>query len=139
MAQTDRDLASIAEARSLARRAKAAESLEYVGLKARQHDQLATNLSYGDQRRVEIARALAADPKLLLLDEPTAGMNPQESERLTGFMRKQRDEFKPNVVAISVGGNDATECMRNPDGSQFEPAQLLRKYRDLQPRYTGGF
>jgi hypothetical protein len=44
-------------------------------------------------------------------------------------MRKQRDEFKPNVVAMSFGGNDATACMRNPDGSQFEPAQLLRKYR----------
>ena len=81
-------------------RAKAAESLEYVGLKPRFHDQLATNLSYGDQRRVEIARALASDPKLLLLDEPTAGMNPQESDALTRFMEKLRDDLGLSILLI---------------------------------------
>ena len=81
-------------------RERAAETLKYVGLVPRQFDQLATNLSYGDQRRVEIARALATDPKLLLLDEPTAGMNPQESEGLTQFMRKLRKELELTIVLI---------------------------------------
>jgi branched-chain amino acid transport system ATP-binding protein len=81
-------------------REKAHEELEYVGLKAALHDQLAINLSYGDQRRVEIARALASDPKVLLLDEPTAGMNPQESRQLTDFMRKLRDERGLTILLI---------------------------------------
>ncbi len=81
-------------------RSKAAELLEYVGLAPRAFDQLASHLSYGDQRRVEIARALASEPKLLLLDEPTAGMNPQESARLTEFMRKLRDELKLTILLI---------------------------------------
>jgi branched-chain amino acid transport system ATP-binding protein len=57
-------------------------------------------MSYGDQRRVEIARALASDPKVLLLDEPTAGMNPQESAALTDFMRKLRDERGMTILLI---------------------------------------
>jgi branched-chain amino acid transport system ATP-binding protein len=73
-------------------REKARELLDYVGVEKRRFDDAASFLAYGDQRRVEIARALASDPKLLLLDEPTAGMNPQESEQLTGFMRKLRDD-----------------------------------------------
>ena len=74
--------------------------LEYVGLRPQVFDQMAVNLSYGDQRRVEIARALISDPQLLLLDEPTAGMNPQESARLTDFMRKLRDERGLTILLI---------------------------------------
>ncbi|MEA2220285.1 MAG: branched-chain amino acid transport system ATP-binding protein [Solirubrobacteraceae bacterium] len=81
-------------------RAKAAEMLSYVGLRQSLHDQLATNLAYGDQRRVEIARALASQPKLLLLDEPTAGMNPQESARLTRFMERLREELGLSILLI---------------------------------------
>jgi branched-chain amino acid transport system ATP-binding protein len=81
-------------------REKAADTLSYVGLRRNLFGQLATNLSYGDQRRVEIARALASDPKLLLLDEPTAGMNPNESAALTQFMRKMRDDLELTILLI---------------------------------------
>src|SRR6185369_8642153 len=70
--------------------AKARELLNFVGLK--RHNELAMNLPYGDQRRLEIARALASNPRLLLLDEPTAGMNPQESEELRRLMDTLRSE-----------------------------------------------
>jgi branched-chain amino acid transport system ATP-binding protein len=76
------------------------EMLDYVGLRKGTAEQLAMNLSYGDQRRVEIARALASDPKLLLLDEPTAGMNPNESDVLTQFMRRLRDERGVSILLI---------------------------------------
>jgi branched-chain amino acid transport system ATP-binding protein len=79
---------------------KAHEELDYVGVGARHHEWLAINLSYGEQRRVEIARALASEPKILLLDEPTAGMNPQESADLTAFMRRLRDERGITIVLI---------------------------------------
>jgi branched-chain amino acid transport system ATP-binding protein len=79
---------------------KAREMLTYVGLASDLHEQTAANLSYGDQRRVEIARALASDPKLLLLDEPTAGMNPQESQRLTEFMDQLRRERDLTILLI---------------------------------------
>ena len=81
-------------------RQKARDMLTYVGLATRFHEELAVNLSYGDQRRVEIARALASEPRLLLLDEPTAGMNPQESDRLTAFMRQLRDERNLTLLLI---------------------------------------
>jgi branched-chain amino acid transport system ATP-binding protein len=79
---------------------KAREELRYVGLRDELHDQMSVNLSYGDQRRLEIARALGSDPKLLLLDEPTAGMNPQESRQLTEFMRRLRDERGVTILLI---------------------------------------
>jgi branched-chain amino acid transport system ATP-binding protein len=81
-------------------RDKAREMLSYVGLAKKFHDELAINLAYGDQRRVEIARALASEPRLLLLDEPTAGMNPQESDRLTDFMRQVREERNLTILLI---------------------------------------
>jgi branched-chain amino acid transport system ATP-binding protein len=81
-------------------REKAYAELSYVGIAKRWHDHLAVNLSYGDQRRVEIARALASDPKVLLLDEPTAGMNPQESAALTAFMRQLREERGLTILLI---------------------------------------
>ncbi len=80
--------------------AKAREMLEYVGLKKDSFDQISINLSYGDQRRVEIARALASEPALLLLDEPTAGMNPNESARLVEFMQQLRDEKGLTILLI---------------------------------------
>jgi branched-chain amino acid transport system ATP-binding protein len=70
---------------------RANELLDLVGIKAR-HDELAVNLSYGDQRRLEIARAMATGPKLLCLDEPAAGFNPAEKQRLMDLIRKVRDE-----------------------------------------------
>lgn len=73
--------------------------LTFVGLKG-QGDMLARNLPYGQQRRLEIARALATKPKLLLLDEPSAGMNPRESEDLTDFIHKLRDELGITILLI---------------------------------------
>lgn len=80
-------------------RNKALELLHYVGLD-RQARTTAKNLSYGDQRRLEIGRALASDPKLLLLDEPTAGMNPQETSQLTRFIDKMRRELNLTILLI---------------------------------------
>jgi branched-chain amino acid transport system ATP-binding protein len=79
--------------------ARARELLRYVGLSGK-GDFLAKNLPYGDQRRLEIARALASKPKLILLDEPTAGMNPRETAQTTNFIRGLRDDLNITVVLI---------------------------------------
>jgi branched-chain amino acid transport system ATP-binding protein len=81
-------------------RQKGLELLDYVGLGQGRADELSKNLPYGDQRRLEIARALATDPKMLLLDEPTAGMNPQETADLTRLIRRIRDERGITVLLI---------------------------------------
>ena len=73
--------------------------LRYVGLRG-QDDTVARNLPYGDQRRLEIARALASEPKLLLLDEPTAGMNPSETGELTALIGRIRKELGITVLLI---------------------------------------
>lgn len=78
---------------------KAGELIKYIGLNGRENER-ARNLPYGDQRRLEIGRALAADPKLLLLDEPSAGMNPQETQVMTQFIRRLRDELGLTILLI---------------------------------------
>jgi branched-chain amino acid transport system ATP-binding protein len=80
-------------------REKALELLQFTGLR-RKAGEIARNLPYGDQRRLEVARALATDPQLLLLDEPTAGMNPQESEQLRQLMETLRSERGISVLLI---------------------------------------
>ncbi|HEV8639198.1 MAG TPA: ABC transporter ATP-binding protein [Chloroflexota bacterium] len=80
-------------------RIRGRELLTLVGLAGRD-EELAKNLPYGDQRRLEVARALATEPKLLLLDEPTAGMNPQETTRMTEFVNRLRVELGLTILLI---------------------------------------
>jgi branched-chain amino acid transport system ATP-binding protein len=101
-------------------RESARELLAYVGLREDTFDQLAINLSYGDQRRVEVARAMASDPQLLLLDEPTAGMNPQESQRFTDFVRKLRDDRGLSILLIEH------------DMKEGEPSDVRRDARVIE-------
>jgi branched-chain amino acid transport system ATP-binding protein len=92
-----RDRRAVAEEKSSIEEAK--RLLQFVGLKGK-GDMMAMNLPYGEQRRLEIARALASRPKLLLLDEPTAGMNPSETQEMVHFIRRLRDEFEITILLI---------------------------------------
>lgn len=78
---------------------QARELLRFVGLRGK-GDLLAKNLPYGDQRRLEVARALAAKPQLLLLDEPTAGMNPRETMEMMAFIQRLRHELGVTIILI---------------------------------------
>jgi branched-chain amino acid transport system ATP-binding protein len=80
-------------------RERGGELLSFCGLRNKD-DEISRNLSYGDQRRLEVARALATEPKLLLLDEPTAGMNPQETAEFTAFVQALRTERGLTVLMI---------------------------------------
>jgi branched-chain amino acid transport system ATP-binding protein len=86
----------------------ALELLNFVGVGG-VADEYARNLSYGDQRRLEVARALAVQPSVLLLDEPTAGMNPRESAIFTEFVHRVRDEKKVSILLIE---HDMSVVMR---------------------------
>ncbi|WP_290864040.1 ABC transporter ATP-binding protein [Hamadaea sp.] len=86
----------------------ALELLKFVGIGKSAYE-YARNLSYGDQRRLEVARALALKPKVLLLDEPTAGMNPRESAEFVDFVHRVRDERKVSVLLIE---HDMSVVMR---------------------------
>jgi branched-chain amino acid transport system ATP-binding protein len=86
----------------------ARELLDFVGI-GKTANEYARNLSYGDQRRLEVARALALRPKVLLLDEPTAGMNPQESARFVDFVHQVRDERGVSILLIE---HDMSVVMR---------------------------
>lgn len=81
-------------------RARARELLALVGLRRSAENELAKNLPYGSQRRLEVARALASDPKLLLLDEPTAGMNPSETRAMTDFIGRLRLDLGITILLI---------------------------------------
>jgi branched-chain amino acid transport system ATP-binding protein len=87
---------------------RAHELLDFVGI-GRVAGETARNLSYGDQRRLEVARALALEPKVLLLDEPTAGMNPQESAAFNDFVHRVRDEKGLSILLIE---HDMSVVMR---------------------------
>jgi branched-chain amino acid transport system ATP-binding protein len=122
---------------------KARELLRYVGLRDDVFDQMAANLSYGDQRRVEIARALASDPKLLLLDEPTAGMNPQESAGLTSFMEQMRDERELTILLIEhdmkvvMGVSERVSVLDHGEKIAEGPPEDVRNNQRVVEAYLG--
>jgi len=109
---------------------EAMQLLEFVGLQDK-GDLLASNLAYGFQRRLEIGRALASKPKLLLLDEPTAGMNPNETDDMRKFIRRLRDELDLTIFLIE---HDVNLVMTISD--QVSVMDYGRKISEGTPEYV---
>ena len=119
---------------------KAMDLLEVVGLADKANEQ-ASSLPYGHQRKLEIARAMALDPKLLLLDEPAAGMNAEESAELVSFVRQIRDRFDITILMIehhmdvvsnlcdhvTVLNFGKTICVGTPEEVKSDP-EVIRAY-----------
>jgi branched-chain amino acid transport system ATP-binding protein len=112
--------------------------LRYVGL-PRREDELARNLPYGDQRRLEIARALATKPKLLLLDEPTAGMNPSETAAMMTLFSKIRTELSLPILLIEhdmrvvMGISDSVTVLDHGEKiSEGTPAEVRADARVIE-------
>ncbi|PSB00810.1 ABC transporter ATP-binding protein [Merismopedia glauca] len=122
---------------------KALELLNYVGLGSFKAYGVAKNLSYGDQRRLEIARALASDPQLLLLDEPTAGMNPKETAALTELIQRIRQELDLTILLIEhdmkvvMGISDRVMVMRDGVKIAEDSPQNVRSNPEVIEAYLG--
>jgi branched-chain amino acid transport system ATP-binding protein len=121
-----------------AARDRARELLQYCGL-VRKDQVIGRNLSYGDQRRLEVARALATEPKLLLLDEPTAGMNPQETAEFTAFVGRLREERDLSVLLIEhdmrvvMGVSDRVTVLDYGEKiAEGTPAEIQRNERVIE-------
>jgi branched-chain amino acid transport system ATP-binding protein len=117
---------------------KAMDMLDFVGLTG-MGDLLAENLPYGLQRRLEIGRALSSNPQLLLLDEPTAGMNPQETEEMVSFIRRLRDELDLTIFLIEhdmkvvMGASDQVSVMDYGEKiSEGTPAEVQKDPRVIE-------